>query len=129
MLLVKAVLFVMHIWVPLLSAIVHAALVILWSFSVYAQSASDMTDPKHPQRGAPWYITKSCSVVFNKNNIHYCRQAKAAFAVSIILLYVDHFDIFHHITLLMNSLIQPSIHYKHHMGSVLHVSKQRRTTS
>jgi len=88
MLLVKAVVFVMHIWVPLLSAIVHGALVILWIFSVYAQSAPDMTDPKHPQHGAPWYITKSCKVAFNENNVHYCKQAKAAFAVSIILLYV-----------------------------------------
>ena len=86
LLLVKAVLFVMHIWYPLLSALIHAALVILWIFSVYAQSASDMTDAKHPQRGAPWYITKNCSVAFDKNNVHHCRQAKAAFAVSVILL-------------------------------------------
>jgi len=94
MLLVKTVFFIMHIWVPLLSAIVHAALVILWIFSVYAQSASDMTDPKHPQHGAPWYITKNCNVAFNKNNIHYCKQAKAAFAVSIILLYVNYLNMY-----------------------------------
>lgn len=85
-LLVKAVLFVLHMWIPILSALVHSVLLALWAFSVYAQSASDLSDPLHLQHGPPWYITKSCSVAFDRNNVHYCRQAKAAFAVSIILL-------------------------------------------
>jgi len=85
-LLVKAVCFVVHIWVPILSACVHLGFIGVWGFSVAAQSATDLSDPLHPQHGAPWYIAKSCSVAFNKSNIGYCRQAKAAFAVSVILL-------------------------------------------
>lgn len=73
---------------PLVSTLVHAGLVGIWIFTVYAQSASDTSDPLHPQNGPPWYITKSCSVSSDKSNIEYCRQAKAAFAVSVILLYV-----------------------------------------
>lgn len=49
-----------------------------------------MSDPKHPQPGAPWYITKSCSVAAHASNIRYCEQAKSLFAISIILMYATH---------------------------------------
>ena len=47
-----------------------------------------MSDPKHPQPGAPWYITKPCSVAHNPNNVHYCLQAKGAFASTCIMLVI-----------------------------------------
>lgn len=48
-----------------------------------------MSDPSHPQPGAPWYIAKSCSVAARKSNIPYCMQAKALFAVTVIIMFVD----------------------------------------
>jgi len=86
-LLVKATLFVMHIWYPILALAVNAFLCALWAVSVHAQVSPDMSDPDHPQPGAPWYITKSCSVVHNQSNYGYCEQAKGAFAVTVVMLY------------------------------------------
>lgn len=85
-LLVKAVLFTLKIWYPLLSLPVHAALLALWIYSAYGQAGPDMSDPQNPQPGAPWYIARSCSVAHTKSNIPYCRQAKASFAFTVILV-------------------------------------------
>jgi hypothetical protein len=84
--LVKPVLFFMRALIPILSVLIHILLVVLYAYSTYGQSASDMTDKNHPQRGAPWYITKSCDVASDKKNIGYCKQAKASFAVTLCLL-------------------------------------------
>ncbi|KAI4716478.1 hypothetical protein E4T48_07356 [Aureobasidium sp. EXF-10727] len=86
LMLVKPVLFFMRALIPILSAVVHILLVVLYAYSAYGQSASDMTDKHHPQKGAPWYITKSCDVASDKKNIGYCKQAKASFAVTLCLL-------------------------------------------
>ncbi|KAI1933153.1 hypothetical protein LOZ65_000362 [Ophidiomyces ophidiicola] len=45
-----------------------------------------MSDPKHPQPGAPWYITKNCKVAARPSNIGYCKQAKSGFACTIIMI-------------------------------------------
>ena len=84
-LLCKVVLYLLHIFYPLLSVFVHTMLVILWAYSAHAQAGPDMSDPAHPQPGAPWYITKSCNVAHFKDNVHYCEQAKASFAVTIVM--------------------------------------------
>jgi hypothetical protein len=84
--LVKGVMYMLHVFPPILSLIVHAAILVLWAISVDYQASSDLSDPEHPQHGAPWYITKSCSVAHNKNNVHYCKQAKASFACSCAML-------------------------------------------
>ena len=85
----QGVAYILHVWPPILSAVVHASLAALFAVSISYQAAPDMSDPQHPQPGAPWYITKSCSVAHDKNNIHYCKQAKAAFACSCVILYVQ----------------------------------------
>ena len=85
-LLVKATMYMLHVFPPILSAIVHAGLIILYTVSIDYQASSDTTDPDHPQHGAPWYITKSCSVTHQKNNINYCKQAKSSFACTCIML-------------------------------------------
>lgn len=85
LLLVKAVMFVLHLWLPILSFLVHTACAVMFAYSVHVQAMSDMSDPKHPQPGAPWYITKSCLVAHFKSNVHFCQQAKAAFAITIVL--------------------------------------------
>ncbi|KAG9532535.1 hypothetical protein KCU73_g1494, partial [Aureobasidium melanogenum] len=84
--LVKPVLFFMRALIPILSALVHILLVVLYAYSAYGQAAPDMTDKNHPQSGAPWYITKSCNVASDSKNIGYCKQAKASFAVTLCLL-------------------------------------------
>lgn len=78
--------YILHVWPPILSALVHGILVTLFAISISYQAAPDMGDPQHPQPGAPWYITKSCSVAYNPNNVHYCEQAKAAFACSCAIM-------------------------------------------
>ncbi|EEH45431.2 uncharacterized protein PADG_01581 [Paracoccidioides brasiliensis Pb18] len=84
--LVKAPLFILHVFYPPLSVFVHIALTVLYSISIVRQASSDMMDPKHPQPGAPWYLTKSCSVAKRPSNIGYCQQAKGAFACTVIML-------------------------------------------
>jgi hypothetical protein len=84
--LVKSIMYMLHVFPPILSAFIHAGLIVLYSISVDYQSSSDTTDPDHPQHGAPWYITKSCSVTHKKNNIGYCKQAKASFACTCAML-------------------------------------------
>jgi len=85
MLLVKLVMFVMHIWVPLLSIIVNTIICIIWVVSIYGQAGPDYSDPKHPSSSA-WYITKSCEYARPSGNYGYCQQAKGAFASSVLML-------------------------------------------
>lgn len=77
--------FTLHIWVPLLSFIVHATCTCLFAYSARVQSLPDLSDPKHLQPGVPWYIGKSCSVAHYQVNVNYCKQAKAAFAITVLL--------------------------------------------
>ena len=85
--LVKGIMFITRVFPPLLSALIHAALTALYAYSVHGQVSKDLNDPEHPQNGPPWYITKSCSATFNPANVGYCQQAKATFAITIIMLY------------------------------------------
>lgn len=85
-LLVKSTMYIVNVFPPILSVVVHAAEIALYTTSVYYQASSDTTDPLHRQTGPPWYITKSCSVAFNPNNQHYCTQAKAAFGATTTML-------------------------------------------
>src|SRR5271154_6418972 len=93
--LTKSIMYIVHVFPPILSVIIHAILIALYAVSVSYQIAPDMSDPEHPQPGAPWYITKSCSVAYSKSNIGYCLQAKAAFActVTIMGLFVLYFGV------------------------------------
>ena len=84
-LLIKVVLNVMNIFYPLLSIFTHVILSGMWAVSVYGQAGPDRSDPKHLSSVA-WYVSKSCSVTFNKANVHYCELAKGTFAVSCIML-------------------------------------------
>lgn len=78
--LVKAIMYMLHVFPPVLSAIVHGIILALYSVSIAYQASSDTSDPLHPQNGPPWYVTKPCSVTRNKSLVGYCRQAKASFA-------------------------------------------------
>jgi len=84
-LLVKVVLNVMKIFHPLLSISIHVILCSIWAVSVYGQAGPYKSDSKHPSAVA-WYVSKSCSVTFNKANVHYCELAKGTFAVSCVML-------------------------------------------
>jgi hypothetical protein len=85
MLLVKLVMFVMHIWIPLLSCIVNVVLIALWTVSIYGQAGPDYSDPQHPSPSA-WYVTKSCSYASASGYYGYCMQAKGAFAATCLML-------------------------------------------
>lgn len=84
-LLTKVTVYVMHWFIPLLSVIVHAGLITVYAVSLRNQSAPDMSDPKHPSPGLPWYLSKGCSYA-TPGNYGYCMQARASFGVTIALL-------------------------------------------
>lgn len=88
LLLVKATMYMLHILPPVVSTVLHAFLIALYSVAVAYQASSDTSDPTRLQRGPPWYITKSCSVTLNKSLIGYCKQAKATFACFAAMLAV-----------------------------------------
>lgn len=86
LLLIKGIMFITHVFDPLFSVLLHATLVSLYAVSLHNQTAPDMSDPQHPQPGAPWYITKSCGPPVKPSLKGYCTQAKAVFAVTVLLL-------------------------------------------
>jgi len=91
-LLVKLVLFVMHVWLPIISVIVNAIIVALWTVSVYGQAGPDYSDPAHPSPVA-WYISKSCSYAAASGNTHNCLMAKGTFATTVIMLTIFLFNL------------------------------------
>ncbi|KAI9047731.1 hypothetical protein LZ554_008441 [Drepanopeziza brunnea f. sp. 'monogermtubi'] len=86
-LIVKAVMFVVHVWYPLLSSVTHAIIVALWVVSMYGQMGPDHSDPRQ-RSDVAWYITKSCSVARPSGNYHNCELAKGTFAVTVIMLVI-----------------------------------------
>jgi hypothetical protein len=88
LLITKAPIHVLRIFYPPLSVFVHVGLFIVYIVSARYQAGPDMSDAKHPQPGPPWYLTKSCSVASNKDNIGYCKQSKVLFAFTIIIMWV-----------------------------------------
>lgn len=84
--LIKSVMYMLHVFPPVLSLVLHTGLLALYAVSVSYQASSDTSDPDHPQHGAPWYITKKCSVAHTKSNVQYCEQAKASFACACAML-------------------------------------------
>lgn len=84
-LLCKTVMFVMHIFIPLVSLLVHALLVALYAVSIRNQAAPDMSDPEKPSPGLPWYLSKGCSYATSENH-GYCMQARASFGVTCVML-------------------------------------------
>ena len=76
----------LHLFYPPVAAAVHAACVALYIIAASFQAGSDMSDPAHPQPGAPWYITKSCSVATSGTTKGFCQQAKGLFALTIVLM-------------------------------------------
>ncbi|KFX97132.1 hypothetical protein O988_05013 [Pseudogymnoascus sp. VKM F-3808] len=91
-LLAKVVLFIMHMWIPLVSVIINVVLTALWCFSAYGQAGPDKSDPEHPSSVA-WYIAKSCSVAEPSGNGHNCQMAKGSFAATIFMIAIFTFNI------------------------------------
>jgi hypothetical protein len=87
LLLTKVTMHIMGIFWPIFSVMMHAGLVAVYAFSVYGQAAPDNSDPDHPTNGPCWYLTKDCNSV-ESDLVGYCKQAKSAFAVTIVMLYV-----------------------------------------
>ena len=86
LLLTKTTLHTLHVFWPFLSLLVHGLLIALFSYSIHGQTASDLSDHRYPQNGAPWYITKSCSVSSNGDVKGYCEQAKGSLAITACML-------------------------------------------
>lgn len=86
--LIKSTLVLMHVFYPIISFPLHCGLLAIWAVSISIQTGKDTIDPKHINNGAPWFITKNCNIVKDGTIRGYCMQAKSAFAVSVIMLYV-----------------------------------------
>ena len=86
-LLVKSSMFVLHGFLPILSAFVHALLLSLYAVAVRNQSSPDVSDKTvvNLQKNLPWYLSKGCSFASPKNH-NYCMQARASFGVTCTLL-------------------------------------------
>lgn len=84
-LLVKSTMYILHTWIPLISVFVHILEVSLYAVSVKNQSSPDMSDPDHPSPGLPWYLSKGCKYA-ESGNYGYCMQARAAFAVTCVMV-------------------------------------------
>ncbi|RYP79774.1 hypothetical protein DL769_002796 [Monosporascus sp. CRB-8-3] len=84
-LLLKCIMFIMHVWYPLLALVVNICLAGLYITSVYGQAGPDYLDPNHPSKVA-WYIAKSCKVAANPSVQGSCLQAKGSFASTVIML-------------------------------------------
>ncbi|CAG8948770.1 hypothetical protein HYFRA_00001892 [Hymenoscyphus fraxineus] len=84
---VKAIMFSLHVWYPILSAITNAVLVGLYIASVYGQAGPDKSDPRRPSSTA-WYINKSCDYAPDSKLKHYCLMAKGTFAVTVIMVVI-----------------------------------------
>jgi hypothetical protein len=87
--LIKATMWLLHVFIPLFSVMLHIPLLAIWAYGIYIQTSPDTIDPKRSNSGAPWYITKNCNIVDDKQIRSYCMQAKSSFAVSCIMLYVS----------------------------------------
>ncbi|TAQ90768.1 hypothetical protein B7494_g918 [Chlorociboria aeruginascens] len=86
-LLCKVVMFIMHIWYPLLGTIVNAIITALWIVSICGQAGPDHSDKQHPSNSA-WYITKSCDYAKANGSEHYCLMAKGTFATTVVMMVV-----------------------------------------
>ncbi|KAF2856503.1 hypothetical protein T440DRAFT_920 [Plenodomus tracheiphilus IPT5] len=84
--LVKGTLWLLHVFYPIVSLLLHIGLMSLWAYGIHIQTSPDTIDPTRVNKGAPWYIKKNCNIVDDKNVRSYCMQAKSSFAVSIIML-------------------------------------------
>ncbi|OTB04490.1 hypothetical protein M426DRAFT_22885 [Hypoxylon sp. CI-4A] len=91
MLLTKLVAFIMHVWFPLVAAIINASLIALYVASIVGQAGPDHLDPYYPSNAA-WYIAKPCTVAANQDVQKYCRLAKGAFATACIMLAIYVFN-------------------------------------
>ncbi|KAF1838534.1 hypothetical protein BDW02DRAFT_389679 [Decorospora gaudefroyi] len=85
---VKSTLWLLKVFFPILSLILHVALTCLWAYGIHIQTSPDTIDPRRMNTGMPWYLTKNCNIVEDKQIRGYCMQAKASFAVSIIMLFI-----------------------------------------
>lgn len=83
--LVKATLWLLHVFYPIVSLLLHIGLMSIWAYGIHIQTSPDTIDPKRINKGVPWYLKKSCDIVDDKNIRSYCMQAKSSFAVSIIM--------------------------------------------
>jgi len=86
-LLVKVIMFVLHVWWPILGTISNGAITVLWIVSMYGQMGPDHSDPRYPSNIA-WYISKSCDIAKPYGAYGYCRQAKSAYAVTVIMMVI-----------------------------------------
>ena len=85
--LVKTTMYVLHTWLPILSAVVHALIIVLYAIALRNQATPDLSETNVPNlsKNLPWYLEKGCSFA-TKQNHGYCMQARASFGVTCTLL-------------------------------------------
>jgi len=93
-LLAKTVMFIMHSLPPFFSILLHMCLVVLYAVAISNQAAPDYTDSEHPSK-FPWYLTRGCGAPVDPQLKGYCQQAKATFAITVMLctIFVTYFTV------------------------------------
>ena len=84
MLLAKTVMYITHVFPPFFSTILHALLISGYAVAISRQAGPDYLDPDHPAK-VPWYLTRGCGDPVASELQGYCKQAKAGFAVAILM--------------------------------------------
>lgn len=125
-LLVKATMFVLHVWYPLLATVVNLVVTVLWIVSIYGQAGPDHSDPGFPSNSA-WYITKSCSYAAPSGNEHYCLMAKGSFAVTVLMAYVESLFLSYDFSNIPR--LQMGIFHEHAPRGLVHVAHGRNACS
>ncbi|TKA79682.1 hypothetical protein B0A55_04086 [Friedmanniomyces simplex] len=85
LLLAKSTMYVLHIFLPVIGAILSIVEVALYAVSIKNQSTPDHSDPAHMISGLPWYLSKGCSYA-EPGNYRFCMQARATFAVTCVMV-------------------------------------------
>ncbi|KAK0252500.1 hypothetical protein B0A54_05758 [Friedmanniomyces endolithicus] len=85
LLLAKATLYLLHIYLPVISAFISIVEVAIYAVSLKSQSTPDHSDPAHIISGLPWYLSKGCSYA-DPANYGFCMQARAVYAVTCVMI-------------------------------------------
>ncbi|RAL68223.1 hypothetical protein DID88_008926 [Monilinia fructigena] len=83
----KVVMFIMHVWYPLISTIVNGLLTACWVVSMYGQAGPDHNDPRYPSNVA-WYIAKELLICQAHWKLSLLPDGQGYFAVSTFMMVI-----------------------------------------
>jgi hypothetical protein len=86
-LLVKLITFIMKIWFPIVSTLIHFSLVALYAVSVYGLVGPDYADARYPAPAA-WYLRYGCDMARPYGSYTSCQVAQSSLFLALYMLLV-----------------------------------------